>query len=141
MRGTIEARADGQWRIRAYAGRENGKVRWISRTVHGGKRAAQTELAKLVAQVESGQAVASHPVTLGELVETWLCDIAPHRTLHTMKEYRRIAEANVKPALGNIHGQQADGPPDRWLLQLLDRAGPVSRLGEAPPRPASCRAS
>ena len=27
-------------------------------TVHGGKRAAQTELAKLVAQVESGQAVA-----------------------------------------------------------------------------------
>ena len=40
MRGTIEARVEGQWRIRAYAGRENGKVRWVSRTVHGGKRTA-----------------------------------------------------------------------------------------------------
>jgi integrase len=102
MRGIIEARGEGQWRVRAYAGRENGKVRWVSRTVHGGKRVAQTELAKLVAEVEGGEVVASHPVTLGELIDRWLSDIAPHRTLHTMKEYRRIADANVKPALGNI---------------------------------------
>ena len=114
MRGTIEARGDGQWRIRAYAGRESGKVRWVSRTVHGGKQVAQTELAKLVAEVEGGQVVASHPVTLGELIDRWLSDIAPHRTLHTMKEYGRIAAANVKPALGNIQvnkltARQIDG--------------------------------
>ena len=76
MRGIIEARGDGQWRIRAYAGRESGKVRWVSRTVHGGKQVAQTELAKLVAEVEGGQVVASHPVTLGELIDRWLSDIA-----------------------------------------------------------------
>ena len=55
-----------------------------------------------------------HPVTLGELIERWLCDIAPHRTLHTMKEYRRLADANIKPALGNIQvnrltARQIDG--------------------------------
>jgi len=76
MRGIIEARGDGQWRVRAYAGRENGKVRWVSRTVHGGKRVAQIELAKLVAEVEGGRVVASHPVTLGELIDRWLSDIA-----------------------------------------------------------------
>jgi len=130
VRGTIEARADGQWRIRAYAGRENGKVRWVSRTVHGGKRAAQTELAKLVAEVESGHAVASHPVTLGELVERWLSDITPHRTLHTMKEYRRIAEANVKPALGKI-------PVNRLTARQID--GFYSSLTGRGLSPASVR--
>ena len=54
-----------------------------------------------MAEVESGQAVALHPVTLGELVWRWLCDTTQRRTLHTMKEYRRLAEANVKPAFGN----------------------------------------
>jgi 7-keto-8-aminopelargonate synthetase-like enzyme len=46
-------------------------------------------------QVESGQSVALHPVTLGELVERWLCDVAARC------ERQRIAKANVEPALGN----------------------------------------
>ncbi len=128
MRGTIEAGDEDQWRIRAYAGSVNGKVRWASRTVHGGKRAAQTELAKLVAEVGNGQLVASHPVTLGELVDRWLSDTPPHRTLQAIKEYRGLAEANVKYALSNVPVNQLNGPPDRWLLHLVDRVRPLLHL-------------
>jgi hypothetical protein len=73
------------WRVRAFAGRENGKVRWASRTVHGGKRAAQSALAKLVSVVESGQVLASHPISLGELLDRWLDDVEPRET----RLYRR----------------------------------------------------
>jgi hypothetical protein len=78
-----------------------------------------------VAEVESGQPVASHPVTLGELVERWLCDVTQHRTLHTMKEHRRLAKANVKPALGKIKvnrltGRQIDGYSSLWSHNQSD---------------------
>ncbi|MGD0810178.1 MAG: hypothetical protein ABSA91_10780, partial [Acidimicrobiales bacterium] len=41
-------------------------------TVHGGRRTALVELAEVVAEVENGQVVASHPVTLGDWLERWL---------------------------------------------------------------------
>ena len=74
MRGILEQRGEDSWRVRAYAGRQGGKVRWVSRTVTGGKRDAQRALAKLVTEVESGQVTAGHPVSLGELVDRWLDD-------------------------------------------------------------------
>ena len=40
MKGEIEQRGDGVWRVRVFAGREAGRRRYVSRTVHGGKRAA-----------------------------------------------------------------------------------------------------
>ena len=60
MRGVIEARGPGCWRVRVFTGRENGRVRWVSRTVRGGKRAAQDALAKLTVEVQDGQVVAGH---------------------------------------------------------------------------------
>ena len=41
MRGVVEARGDDKWRVRVFAGREGGKVRWVSRTIDGTKRQAQ----------------------------------------------------------------------------------------------------
>lgn len=102
MRGIIEARGPGRWRVRAFAGRENGKVRWVSRSVTGGKRAAERELSKLVTDVQGGQVVAGHPGSLGELLDRWFDDIAAHRSAYTMKEYRRLAEKDIKPAIGKV---------------------------------------
>lgn len=102
MRGIIEARGPGRWRVRAFAGRENGKVRWVSRTVTGGKRAAERELSELVTEVQGGLVVAGHSESLGELLDRWLADIAAHRSAYTMKEYRRMAERDIEPAIGKI---------------------------------------
>ena len=118
MSGVVEKRGVGRdgidcWRVRVFAGRENGKVRWVSRTVHGTKRAAQKELAKLVTEVEHGHVATGHPISLGELVERWLAEIGPHRSAYTLKEYRRIFQANIRPALGSVKLDQLIKEPDR----------------------------
>lgn len=122
MRGVIEARGPGCWRVRVFTGRENGRVRWVSRTVRGGKRAAQDALAKLTVEVQDGQVVAGHAGSLGDLLDRWLDDISPHRSGYTMKEYRRLVERHIKPALGaqrldRVSGQQLD----RFYRALSER--------------------
>ena len=62
----------GSWEIRVYAGRDEttGKHRYISRTVRGGKREAETALANLVAEAGSGT-LTHTTATVGELLERW----------------------------------------------------------------------
>lgn len=118
MRGIVEKRGSGKdgidsWRVRVFADRENGRVRWVSPTVHGSKRAAQRELGKLITEVDHGQVTTGHTISLGELVERWLDDISPHRSAYTIKEYRRIFEANIRPALGTLRLDKLVKEPDR----------------------------
>jgi len=114
MRGVVEARGDDKWRVRVFAGREGGKVRWISRTIDGTKRQAQVALAKLVTEVEAGQATRSHPTSVAEQLDRWLTDIAPTRSAYTVREHRRCIEHDIKPALGSVRldkltARQLDG--------------------------------
>ena len=60
MKGEIEQRGDHLWRVPPFAGREAGRRRYVSWTVHSGKRVAQHELAKLVVEVEQRQLTAGH---------------------------------------------------------------------------------
>ena len=41
MRGSMHEVGEGHWRLRVFAGRENGKARHISRYFRGTKRQAQ----------------------------------------------------------------------------------------------------
>jgi integrase len=102
MRGVVEARGNDKWRVRVFAGREGGKVRWVSRTIDGTKRQAQVALAKLVTEVEAGQATRSHPTSVAEQLDRWLTDIAPARSAYTVREHRRCIEHDIKPALGSV---------------------------------------
>ena len=64
MTGTMTERSPGVWWLPAYAGRSSkGKPLQVSRAVHGGKRLAQAELAKLV----TGGARASGPARTAPL--------------------------------------------------------------------------
>jgi integrase len=130
VRGVIEPRGPGRWRVRVYAGREDGKVRWVSRTVPGGKRAAQRALANLVAEVESGRLVPGHPMSVGELLDRWLDDVGPHRSVYTMWEYSRMTERNIKPVIGAVR-------LDRLTARQLDAF--YQHLGEGGLSDASVR--
>jgi integrase len=77
-------------------------VRWISRSVEGTKRQAQVALARLVTEVEAGQATKSHPTSVAEQLDRWLADIEPTRSAYTVKEHRRCIEHDIKPALGAV---------------------------------------
>jgi hypothetical protein len=83
-------------------GRQDGEVRSISRTVTGTKRQAQVALAKLVTNIEAGQATRSHQTSVAEQLDRWLAEIEPTRVAYTVKEHRRCIEHDIKPALGSV---------------------------------------
>lgn len=110
MQGTKAEIGRGVWRLRVYAGRRaNGTPIQLSKTVHGpeakpgsGTRLADRELAKMVAKVASGSGVTG-AATVSDLLDRWLdhCD-SLGRSPTTMRKYRQIAEAVVRPELGKI---------------------------------------
>jgi len=65
VKGSLQELGQGHWRLRVFAGRENGKVRHVSRNLNGTKRQAQTALAQLVADVERQQVGTAKAGTLG----------------------------------------------------------------------------
>ena len=139
MRGVVEARGDDKWRVRVFAGREGGKVRWVSRTIVATKRQAQVALAKLVTEVEAGQATRSHPTSVAEQLDRWLADIAPGAIgLHgqgasSLHRARHQAGARVRSP------RQADGPPARRLLPRPTGPGPFAGIGtQVPLRATRC---
>lgn len=102
MRGTMHEVGEGHWRLRVFAGREDGKVRHVSRYFRGTKRQAQSALAKLVTEVEQQQVNAGGAPKLGELLDRWLDYISPNRAAYTVDEYHRLIERTIKPALGTL---------------------------------------
>jgi integrase len=122
VRGIIEARGPGHWRVRVYAGREAGRTHWVSRTIAGTKRTAQKELAKLVTEVEAGTVAKRHLGSVADLLDRWLEDIGPTRSPGTMKEHHRSVDKDIKPALGDIGLHRLTGRDlDRFYAQLLAR--------------------
>jgi integrase len=114
MKGNIEQRGDGSWRVRVFVGRENGKTKFASRTITGTKREAQSALAKLVVEVDGGAVAKSHEATVADFLEDWLAKVAPERSTYTMTEYRRLVARNISPAIGatkldRLTGTQLDG--------------------------------
>lgn len=64
--------------LRVFAGRDpvTGRKRWIAKTVHGGKRTAQREMANLIAEVDRGLATGTE-ATVNDLMERWIELVSP----------------------------------------------------------------
>lgn len=125
MRGTLQPRGSGTWRLRVDAGRDpvTGRRRVISRTIRTPrKREAEAALAALVTEVagQDPQAV----ITFGRLLAEWLdgLDVSPL----TRTRYDQAARVHLLPALG-------DKPLDRLGTIDLDRLyRAMTRAGHAP---------
>jgi Phage integrase, N-terminal SAM-like domain len=110
VRGTKADVSPGVWRLRVYAGRRpNGTPLQITETLHGpdkkegsGSRLADRRLAKMVSDVSSGK-LGSGVETVGTLLDRWLdhCD-SLGRSPTTMRVYRQIVAAVLRPELGNV---------------------------------------
>jgi len=102
--------APGVWKLRVYVGRRaNGTPIQVSKTVHAperrpgaGSRLADRELAKLVAQASAGRPRPGKQ-TMGDLLDMWLehCE-SVGRSPTTLRKYRQMAEAVVRPELGHL---------------------------------------
>lgn len=104
MRGTKRKRQNGVWELRVYVGRDpvSGNPRQISRTFHGGSRAADEALRDLVDKFGEGRPDGLG-ATFGQLLDKWLeeserMDLSPT----TMRTYRAQVEQIIRPRLGKI---------------------------------------
>lgn len=115
MNGTKTEMRPGVWRLRVYAGRRaNGTPIQISKTFFSpealkgrarpgdGTRLADRELAKMVAKVDKGNAPTGNE-TVDDLLHRWLAHAENiGRSPTTLREYQRIADKIVRPAIGKV---------------------------------------
>jgi integrase len=104
VRGTKRERRKGVWEVRAYLGRDplTGKPRQISKTVHGGAKAADQALRDLLDKQPPSRNDGVG-VTFGQLLNRWLeecerLDLSPT----TLNTYRAQIEGTIRPALGKV---------------------------------------
>lgn len=108
MTGNITRRGKGSWRLKFEAADRDpatGKRRTRYVTVRGTKREAQSELIRLLAEVESGTAIDPSKVTVADYVRGWL-DGATQLAPKTLERYRELADNQIVPHLGALQLQK-----------------------------------
>ena len=103
VRGSLRERRPGVWELIVQLARDpgTGKTRQVSRSVHGTKREAQRALAALVTEVSAGK-MAMAGATLSGLLERWLDQKCEELSPTTAREYRRLTNKLIEPALGAL---------------------------------------
>jgi integrase len=88
--------------LRVYLGRdENGHPIQQSETFPGGSRAADTRLREMISELEASQGTGNE--TFGDLLDQFLEHAESlGRSPTTLREYRRIADKTLRPALGSV---------------------------------------
>jgi integrase len=123
----MRQRGKSSWELRVHAGRDEltGKKLYVSKTFRGGKRDAERELARLVAQVEEGTRTA-RAGTIGELCEKWFEFAAPGLSPSVSAEYRRLLDRRILPRWSTTPVRRLrTAELDAWYAQLR-RSGRAS---------------
>ena len=103
--GHIRPRGPGAWELKYDIGRDPKTGRRITKykTVHGGKREAQTELRRLLGTVDVGQHVDPGKLTVGQwLGGQWLQEARHTVSRKTHERYAGIVNQHLIPALGSM---------------------------------------
>jgi integrase len=120
-RGTKTEIRPGVWRLRAFVGTDpaTGNPRQVSRTVRGGARLADAELARFVTEAAAGDVPMGADQTLSDFFDAWLEFVSPHRSPTTVRGYRdkvrRWKEALGRKKVSKITAQDLDRTYARWL--------------------------
>lgn len=102
MPGSIRRRGSS-WELRVYAGTDpdTGKRRWVTATTKGSRRAAQRELAEMVARVEYPRQMTS-TATVAGLLGDWYAAASPNWSPTTARATRSIIDRHLTPHLGHL---------------------------------------
>lgn len=118
----MRERRPGVWELRVYTGRDpaTGRERQVSRTFHGGRRAAQTALSRLVAD-HGGETSAPTDAALSRLIEDWWLLREPELSPTTAREYRRLIDRRILPRWGDVPVSKITvAGLEHWYRQLVD---------------------
>ena len=101
MAGQLIKRGENTWVVRVYAGLENGKRRYINKTVHGTKKEGQSVLNKMLVDRDTHQLVAPTRVTLSDYLEDWKAAALKGRVSpRTFDGYGEALRRDILPKLG-----------------------------------------
>ncbi len=127
MAGSLRQRGKTSWQLRVLAGRDEitGKKTYVSKTFRGGRREAERELARLVAEVEAGSTTAAAG-TVAELCNKWFEYACPNLSPAVSAEYRRLLDRRILPRWGSTPVRRLrTSDLDGWYSQLR-RSGSVT---------------
>ena len=136
MKGHIRERGAGSFELKLDVGRDaTGGRRIEYHTVRGTKRAAQVELAKLVAAVSKGEHVAPNKLTVGghvaERIEQWAA--LGKITARTKERYAVLHLNQILPFLGQVPLQSLKSVDiERWHATLLTKGRKDGQGGLSP---------
>lgn len=101
----IREKRPGVWEVRASTGivDERGHYGRISKTVHGGKRKAETALRDLQTEIAAGNHTVEPPrtATLEATIEQWISSNTDRWAPKTLRTHRDVADRYLIPALGS----------------------------------------
>jgi integrase len=101
MKGHLKERSPGHWAIILdLPDPKTGKRRRKWHSFKGTKRQAQTECARLISEMDSGEYVEPSKLTLSQFFERWLKHIKPNVTPRTHERYGDLLNKNVAPLIG-----------------------------------------
>jgi integrase len=101
--GQIVGRGRRRWLVRVFLGRdrETRRRRYLSRTVHGPVRQAQSYLNKVLRERDLGRGVEGIAVTLDEFLDRWLDNAAkPKLREKSYQSYESLLRRYIRPVLG-----------------------------------------
>lgn len=106
MAGQKKEIRPGVWKLRVSAGKDpvTGKYIYVSKTVEGGSRIADQELAKLVVSTRASKS----SITLARLIEEFF-QVSDGLALSTQRNYLLIAKNHIIPALGSKRIEKLTG--------------------------------
>jgi integrase len=106
MKGHIRQRSSGHWAIILdIPDPQTGKRRRKWHAFSGTKRGAQSECARLITEMKSGEYIEASKLTVGQWCEQWINAGAPGRRKkkvgqRTLERYDQLLRTHVKPKLG-----------------------------------------
>lgn len=141
MEGSVTRRGKHSWRLKFDVGTDPSTGRRLTRyvTVRGTKKAAQSELARLLAAHDAGTLIEPTKVTVSEYLRSWI-DTAEALSISpkTAERYRQLIERQMVPFLGSHQLQKLKAAHlVEWHAKLLRVGAPPRRkVREGEPLPS-----
>ena len=103
MKGHIRERSPGRWAIiLEVRDPETGKRKRKWHSFKGGKREAQIECARLIADLDAGLYLEPNKTTVAPFLDHWLNHIRSQISPRSFERYSEIIAKNIKPAIGAV---------------------------------------
>jgi integrase len=101
--GQIIPRGPKKWLVRVFVGRDGaGKRKYVSKLVHGGKKAADDKLAAMLGDRSKGVLTVRPKETVDQYLDAWLDTTAkPSVRARTLSDYTNTLKRYVRPHLGH----------------------------------------